>query len=244
MPSYFYLSKYYDSLTGNVDYKRRADFLVEKIGERKRNITILDAGCGTGNISRLLLDSGMDVIGVDNSPEMLSLAREKNPEQLLLCQDLTELDLFGTVQCVICLQDTLNHLNNLNAVVACIKKFSLFLEAGCLLFIDTNTLYKHKVLLNNNAYVYETDDVFCSWRNQYNCKDNSINMVLDLFSTDNGNIYYRNTEVIREIYIPLDWLKDTLYDNGFIVEEIIDGDSYQSLNACSERIMIIARKRK
>ena len=69
-------------------------------------------------------------------------------------------------------------------------------------------------------------------------------MVLDLFSTDNGNIYYRNTEVIREIYIPLDWLKDTLYDNGFIVEEIIDGDSYQSLNACSERIMIIARKRK
>ena len=31
MSDYSYLSKYYDSLTGNVDYKRRADFLVEKI---------------------------------------------------------------------------------------------------------------------------------------------------------------------------------------------------------------------
>lgn len=243
MSNYYYLSKYYDSLTGNVDYKRRADFLVTKIGIEKKDITVLDAGCGTGNISRLLLDYGLDVIGVDNSPEMLTIAREKNPEQLLLCQDLTELDLYGTVQGIICLQDTLNHLNNLDDVKSCIKKFSLFLESGYLLFIDINTLYKHQVLLNNNAYIYENEEVFCSWRNHYNSNDDSINMILDLFSTEDGNSYYRNTEIIREIYIPLEWLKETLIESDLVVKEILDGDTYQDLNDCSERIMIIARKR-
>lgn len=243
MSNYFYLSQYYDSLTGNVDYKRRADFLVETI--KNNNLSpnsVLDAGCGTGEISKYLIEQGYDVIGVDNSPEMLSLAREKNPEQLLLCQDISELDLYGTVQSIVCLQDTLNHLPDLDSVLSCIEKFALFLESGFLLFIDINSLYKHQVLLNNNAYVYDTEEVFCSWRNQYNAKDESINMILDLFRTEDGNTYYRDTEIIREIYIPIEWLKDTLCNNGFVIENILDGDTYQELKEYSERIMIVARK--
>ena len=117
------------------------------------------------------------------------------------------------------------------------------MESGYLLFIDINTLYKHQVLLNNNAYIYENEEVFCSWRNHYNSNDDSINMILDLFSTEDGNSYYRNTEIIREIYIPLEWLKETLIESDLVVKEILDGDTYQELNDCSERIMIIARKR-
>ncbi len=44
---------------------------------------VLDAGCGTGNLTRRLLrrlnDAGR-VIAVDVSPEMIRLAREKNPD--------------------------------------------------------------------------------------------------------------------------------------------------------------------
>ena len=76
MSDYSYLSKYYDSLTGNVDYDRRADFLVEKI-KLQNGITVLDAGCGTGSMTKLLLERGFDLIGVDNSPEMLTIARTR-----------------------------------------------------------------------------------------------------------------------------------------------------------------------
>ena len=240
MSDYSYLSKFYDSFTGNVDYSRRADFLVDII--RNKSITVLDAGCGTGTMSKLLLDRGFDVIGVDNSPEMLALAREKNPDELLLCQDLCELDLYGTVQCIICLQDTLNHIKNPENVALCFKRFSLFLERGGLFIFDINSLYKHKISLGNNSFVLENENVLCAWRNEYEAKDDSVKMQLDLFSTENGKEYFRNTEFIREIYIPQDWIENTLKTQGFIIEEIIDGDRFIPIDQITERIMYVARK--
>jgi len=242
MNSYSYLSQYYDSLTGNVDYNRRADFVVSIF--TNSGISMLDAGCGTGLLSRLLLDRGYDMIGVDNSIEMLSIAQERNPEQLLLLQDLTELDLFGTVQGIICFQDTLNHLNTLSDVQRCISRFSLFLEKDCYLILDINTLYKHEIVLGNNSLIIENDDIFCAWRNDYNTFDHSIRMQLDLFSNTNNEKYNRSTEYIREIYIPDDWLAHTLEDNGFIVMDKLDGDDYTPVHSRTQRLLFVVRKDK
>ncbi|GAB2867595.1 hypothetical protein GCM10027026_17010 [Myroides odoratimimus subsp. xuanwuensis] len=40
---------------------------------------IADLGCGTGTLTRLLVDEGYDVDGVDFSPEMIRRARAKGP---------------------------------------------------------------------------------------------------------------------------------------------------------------------
>lgn len=241
MNNYQYLAEYYDTLTGNVDYYRRADFVVSIIGA-SLGLTILDAGCGTGMISSLLLDKGIDVIGVDNSAEMLSIARNRNPNQLLLQQNIVELDLYGTVEGVICFQDTLNHLSNLKDVEKCFSKFSLFSEKGSILMFDTNTLFKHSHVLSNNSFVYETDNVFCVWQNNYNLVDNSVNMQLDFFVSSSDNTYHRESERIREIYIPDDWIKEVLPKYGYSLIKTIDGDSYDNIRCDTERIMYIARK--
>ena len=159
-----------------------------------------------------------------------------------MCQDLSDLDLYGTVQCVICLQDTLNHIKDLDTVAACIDKFSLFLEQNCLLIFDINSLYKHQIVLGNNSFVLENDNVICAWRNEYNCADDSVRMQLDLFYSENGKNYLRNTEIIKEIYISQSWIEKTLDTSGFIIEEIIDGDRYIPTDDKTERIMYIARK--
>ena len=62
---------------------------------------VADLGCGTGELTLRLAAAGYDMIGVDLSPEMLSVLREKAWETgqeglLLLCQDIAELDLYGT----------------------------------------------------------------------------------------------------------------------------------------------------
>jgi ubiquinone/menaquinone biosynthesis C-methylase UbiE len=46
--------------------------MVERYGE-----PVLDVGCGTGRILVDFLSEGVDIDGVDNSPEMLELCREK-----------------------------------------------------------------------------------------------------------------------------------------------------------------------
>ena len=38
---------------------------------------MLDLGCGTGNMTELLAKEGYDMIGVDNSEDMLEIASEK-----------------------------------------------------------------------------------------------------------------------------------------------------------------------
>jgi len=44
-----------------------------------RGLRVLDAGCGTGYLSRKLADRGAEVVGIDFAPRMVALARERYP---------------------------------------------------------------------------------------------------------------------------------------------------------------------
>ena len=112
MRGYGAFAWYYDELTENVSYQKRADYflqLIEKFGSS--GPIVLDLACGTGSLSMELAQRGCDVIGVDASEDMLSVAQEKAMEHpewdiLYLCQSMTELDLFGTVDTTICALDS------------------------------------------------------------------------------------------------------------------------------------------
>ena len=79
----------------------------------ERNV-VVDLGCGTGTLTELLADRGCDMIGIDASQEMLNIALEKRErsgkEILYLCQDMRELELYGTAGAVISVCDSLNYL--------------------------------------------------------------------------------------------------------------------------------------
>ena len=136
----------------NVSYQKRADYflqLIEKFGSS--GPIVLDLACGTGSLSMELAQRGCDVIGVDASEDMLSVAQEKAMEHpewdiLYLCQSMTELDLFGTVDTTICALDSINHLTDPRQVQQTFQKVSLFTAPGGLFLFDANTclLYTSK----------------------------------------------------------------------------------------------------
>jgi 2-polyprenyl-3-methyl-5-hydroxy-6-metoxy-1,4-benzoquinol methylase len=59
-------------------------------------LTVLDAGCGQGYLSRILASRGASVTGIDISPKLIHIAREQDPEHLIsyrvadLCRLLPE----------------------------------------------------------------------------------------------------------------------------------------------------------
>jgi len=53
---------------------------------------IADVGCGTGATSRMLSDIGMDVVGIDLSPNMIATARRLNPGLHFQVGSMTNLD--------------------------------------------------------------------------------------------------------------------------------------------------------
>lgn len=62
------------------------ELLAPKPGER-----ILDLGCGTGDIAHQLYENGVNVIGVDNSINMVEQAKNKYPQIKFTVQDATSL---------------------------------------------------------------------------------------------------------------------------------------------------------
>ena len=133
--SYDDFSRFYDLLTDNVEYEKRADYFCRLLSMCGINDGILlDLGCGTGSMSLAMAERGFDVIGIDSSVGMLNAAQQKmfesGKQMLLLNQTMEDLDLYGTIDCAICVLDGINHLDCANAVKTAFSKVSLFMNKG------------------------------------------------------------------------------------------------------------------
>lgn len=54
---------------------------------------VADVGCGTGYVTRYLHDAGVDVFGIDLSPEMIAIARRDHPDLRFHVGTMTDLAL-------------------------------------------------------------------------------------------------------------------------------------------------------
>lgn len=246
MSRYGSFAEYYDSLTSNVDYRKTAEYVSDILNENGINKGILlDLACGTGTMSLIMAQKGYDVIGVDNSPEMLGEAREKALEAgediLFLCQDMCSIDLYGTVDCTVCLLDSLNHLESKEELLETFKRVSLFTVPGGLFVFDVNTEYKHKYVLGDNTFVYDNDDVYCVWQNEYDDESKTVEIFLDFFQEENG-LYRRSSEYFAERAFSDSDIKNLLSEAGFT-----DIKAYGELRKTApsdteERVFYVARK--
>lgn len=249
MGGYGCFAYYYDTLTGNISYKSRAEYIdsLVKLHGGKKNI-LLDLACGTGSLSEEFSRMGYDVIGVDGSEMMLNEALDKKFDSGLniqyLCQDMTELDMFGTIDVTVCALDSLNHLCDLDAIKKTIGRVSLFCEPEGLFIFDVNTPYKHKNVLGNNTFVYDLDDVYCVWQNTYTEKDNRVEIALDLFEKQENGNYVRYEENFAEIAIDESVIDEILTDSGMEIAAKYDYDTMDPVRADSEKIVYVARKIK
>ena len=52
--------------------------IIEKLPKDLRGARILDAGCGTGVLSRMLDERGAEVVGVDISEKLIEVAKNRS----------------------------------------------------------------------------------------------------------------------------------------------------------------------
>ena len=247
MSGYGDFAYYYDLLTENVDYESRCDYiygLLARNGVGKG--ILLDLACGTGSLSMLLGEKGYEVIGVDASEEMLSVAQEKKYESdadvIFLCQKMEELDLFGTINAAVCTLDSINHVTDEERVREIIRRVSLFMEDKGIFIFDVNTPYKHREILGNNTFVYDMDEVYCVWQNETD--ENMLTTVsLDIFEKDEEtDAYYKYSEQFRERGYELPFLEELLAKNKFELIGIFGEMTEEPVKADTQRAVFVARK--
>lgn len=245
--SYNVFAAYYDRLTREVDYRRRAQYFDQIIRQHFQvtdETILLDLACGTGNLSVELSALGYDVIGVDGSPDMLSEAVSKNNGEkriLYLCQDMASLDLYGTIDVAVCALDSLNHLTDAVKLKKVFEKVSLFTAPGGLFLFDVNTEYKHREILGNQTFVYDLDDLYCVWQN---ATDEALTTEISLdFFVRRGNTYLRESERFFERAWPQEHLRGLLEQTGYQLLYIYEGDTLEPLSSTAQRAVFVARKK-
>ena len=249
MAGYRDFAFFYDLLMKNADYESRFGYIIGLLAENGIGEGILlDMACGTGTLSKMFAQKGFDVVGIDASEEMLSRAQEKKLEEsfdaLFLCQKMEELDMFGTVDAAVCTLDSLNHVTEKEKISEIFRRVALFMNDNGLFIFDVNTLYKHRRVLENNAFVFDTENVFCVWQNTL-LEDNETTQInLDIFEGDEEeeDVYIRYSEEFFERGYELDFLKKTLENYRFEVVGIYDDMTKEPVREDSERAVFVCKK--
>ena len=148
--AYDALAPAYDLLTGGHDHAAWAaqlEELAQRAGLSGRRL--LDVGCGTGSSALPMLARGYDVVGVDLSPGMLALAREKlGPDVRLEPADMRRLPALGAFDLVWSVADGVNYLAP-DELVPAFEGFRRNLAPDGLAMFDVDTLASFRVLYSS-----------------------------------------------------------------------------------------------
>lgn len=205
-----------------------------------------DLACGTGNITIPLAQRGYEMIGVDASGEMLSIAQEKAAEAqtdiLFLNQNMSRLDLYGTCGAFVSMIDGFNYMVLPQAVLETFRRIhDCFLDPGGLLIFDVSSDYKLREILGDHTFVYEQEDIFYTWENRYLPKYHLCSMYLNFFRQEPSGSYRRFTETHLQRGYTVRELTYLLKKAGFEQVDAYDGFSFDPAGEASERILIAAR---
>lgn len=243
--SYEIFADFYDELTGNVGYRERAEYILRVLDSFGHDAGLtLDLACGTGSLTLELKKLGVDVYGIDGSADMLSVALQKASDEgeqiLFLRQKMQSIDLYGTIDTCVCTLDSINHLTDARDVKKTFSRVSLFMNQGGIFLFDVNTVYKHKEVLSDNVFVFDTDDVYCVWQNTPR-EDSITDISLDFFIPD-GDRYARITEEFSERAYTEDELRQWLQEAGFEVLGVFGDMTLDMPRDTEQRLIFAARK--
>ena len=248
----------YDKFNAEIDYKKWADFIEASFDRylKNRPELVLDLACGTGKMTRELSSRGYDMIGVDGSEQMLSVACDGNYDEdlnkiheiLYLLQDMRSFELYGTVGAVISCLDSINYLTEDGDLERTFKTVHNYLDPDGLFLFDVNSPYKFAEIYGDNAYVLEDEvdgrSVYCGWQNSFDEKSGICTFYLTLFSENEDGTYTREEEEQKERMYTLEYLKSTLEASGFEFLDAFSDYEFGKIEETTPRFYIAARAKK
>lgn len=251
MEAYSGFAQVYDAFMDNIPYQEWSKYLIALLNEYGiLDGIVLDLGCGTGKITRYLSENGYDMIGIDNSEEMLSIARDNSSGQILyLLQDMREFELFGTVRAVVSVCDSINYIMSEEELYHVFLLVNNYLDEGGIFIFDINTEFKYKTILADNTIAENREDKSFIWENYYYEEEHINEYDLTIYIKETSeqsheNVYHRYDETHYQKSYSLDCIKSLLEKAGMEYVMAYDAFTKHEPRDDSERLCIIAREKR
>mgnify|MGYP002563035466 CR=1 FL=1 len=248
MEAYTSFAEVYDTFMDNVPYEEWADYLEDRLKEYGiRDGLVLELGCGTGSMTELLAEKGYDMIGVDNSEDMLEIAMEKRIESghdiLYLLQNMQEFELYGTVRAIVSVCDCVNYVTDKNELQEVFCLVNNYLDPEGLFLFDMNTIHKYRDILGDTTIAENRDEGSFIWDNSYD-PENGLNIYeLAVFLPREDGLYEKAEEVHCQKAYSQEEIEELIREAGMELLEVYDAYTGRPAADDSERLFFIAREK-
>jgi SAM-dependent methyltransferase len=241
------MTEEYDSISDEANDLEEADR--DELLLQEKNL-VVELGCGTGSFTEEMAALGYDMIGIDNSGDMLGIARKKmeksGHEIMYLEQDMCELDLFCTAGTIVSVCDSINYLIEDEQVRKAFTKVNNYLYPGGLFIFDFNTLHKYRDVIGDVTIAENRDDSSFIWENFFDVDTNINEYDLTIFVRKDGagdtDLFERSIETHLQRGYTLDEMKNFVEQAGMRFITAIDADTHEEPTENSERIYVLARE--
>lgn len=249
MESYSGFAGVYDLFMDDTPYEDWGRFVKDSLKVHKiESGLVLDLGCGTGTLTEYLAKEGYDMIGVDNSYDMLDIAMEKKEKSgldiLYLCQDMREFELYGTVAAVISICDSINYITEPEELLTVFRLVNNYLDPEGLFLFDFNTDYKYREIIGDRIIAENREEGSFIWENDYDEESRINEYDLTVFKpAEGGRLFEKIEEVHYQRGYTLEEMQDIIEKAGMVFEKAMDADTHGEVNEKSERIYVFAREK-
>lgn len=246
--NYEYFSSIYDQLMDEAPYDQWLTYFMNQINQHNPTAKkVIDLACGTGELTIRLFEKGFDVVGVDLSEEMLSVAYEKALEKgyeiPFYQQNMAELTGLGPCDAVVIFCDSLNYLQTEQEVINTFQAVYDCLNHGGLLLFDVHSPYKIENVYIGSTYAYNGDDISYIWNCFPGKESLSVEHELTFFVFDeHSGKYDRFDEIHKERTYPVSNYVNWLEKVGFQVLSITGDFTNEPVNKTTERIFFTVKK--
>ena len=271
--SYKSFASVYDSFMDETDYELLAEQIRNLIGKyglskpaqertgasesadvllaAEKNL-VVDLGCGTGKLTEIMAGYGYDMMGLDLSEDMLSIAIERRDKfghkTMYLCQDMRSFELYGTAGTFLSVGDSINYLTSDRDLDKLFRRVNTFLFPRGIFIFDFKTIHFFRDVVGDRIIAEDREDCSFIWDNSYDEKTDINEYDLSLFLRDDSagaadNAFRKFEEVHRQRGYTLEHIRETAVRAGLSFVAALDRDTGGSASEKSERILCVVQEK-
>lgn len=250
MEAYTGFALVYDEFMDNIPYDEWGTYLIGLLKEYhiEKDMMIADLGCGTGAITQILDEEGYACVGIDNAPDMLTIATEKmyeNEQQILYSlQDMRAFELPYPMDAMVSICDSMNYVTDIQDLESVFVHVKKGLKTGGIFIFDLKTIYFFQDILGSNTFAENRDDSAFIWENFYNEENRNNEYTLTVFVQDEDKRFDRYEENHVQHGFEREEVVQAATRAGLEVLAVYDAFTKEEPKQKSERLYYILQKRR